>query len=364
MQGINHKKIRSQSRLNIYSGFKIAGVVVLMFVLSSTLASIGSTVSYYNNIETSVGNKLQAGVVGFNIFSLGDILSSFSVARIASIEEQEGEEEYEEDNIGIEEFSITVGEGEDSLPVLYNVSGFLDIANPLGCENLNITVNFGEYNYDGLFNLFDSDDMSEMGEWHFVVSLPEDIAELPPFASCKGEIVFHAGLAGVDEELMHTFNDEKQYTFEVLNWEGQEILEKEVLAEEALLVEPPEVLEEVEEEKKKSGSGGGTEEVPEEMPESFEGTQDDSTPSEEENTEEIEEEIVEETPEEAEEEVSEETPTETEEIIEEIPEETGEEEVEEVSEETPVEEPTEEVETPVEEESEEETPTSPEPENP
>ena len=45
-----------------YFGIKMAGVCSAILVISITLSSVGSTVSYFSDIEMSTGNRLQAGV--------------------------------------------------------------------------------------------------------------------------------------------------------------------------------------------------------------------------------------------------------------------------------------------------------------
>ena len=45
-----------------YFGIKMAGVFSAILVISITLSSVGSTVSYFSDIEMSTGNRLQAGV--------------------------------------------------------------------------------------------------------------------------------------------------------------------------------------------------------------------------------------------------------------------------------------------------------------
>ena len=242
----------------------MAGVVTLMFVLSVGLSSVGATVSYFNDKEVSTGNKLQAGVLNFNIFSIGDVLGAFRVAQIESTdEEDETTEDDEGENIGSEEFNITVGDGEGSLPATYTVSGVLDPTNPVGCDKLDITASLGEYSYSGPFILFKSTQISEMGEWQFIVSLPEDNGELAPGAICRGEIVFNAGLAQVAEDLINTFSDEKKYQFKIINL-GEEEEEKEVPALDIQSTFPSE--EQGEEESGEEGEKEGGEEVIEETP--------------------------------------------------------------------------------------------------
>ncbi len=210
------KKEISPPHKNIYSGLKMIGVVVLIFALFAGLSSIGGTVSYFSDTETSIGNKLQAGSLGFNnsTTTTPGIAQSLNAIDSNTVE-----------NISNKQFSVNIEESEGSLPAVYTVSGLLDPGNPVGCDKLNITASLGDYNYDGPFTLFTSTQISEMGEWQFLVSLPVVNAELEPNAICKGEIIFNAGLADVAEELIHTYTDEKRYPFELENW-GEEPITK------------------------------------------------------------------------------------------------------------------------------------------
>ena len=213
----------SPPRKNIYSGLKMIGVAVLIFALFAGLSSVGGTVSYFSDIETSIGNKLQAGILGF-ANSLKD--TSENNLLLASAQSVNVLNSDTVENISNKQFSVNVEESDGSLPATYTVSGLLDPGNPVGCDKLNITASLGDYNYyDGLFTLFTSTQISEMGEWQFLVSLPVDNTELEPNAICKGEVIFSAGLADVAEELIHTYTDEKRYPFELKNW-GEEPITK------------------------------------------------------------------------------------------------------------------------------------------
>jgi hypothetical protein len=232
------------SRGSIYSGLKVMGVFALSLLLFVSFSSVGGTVSYFSDIEISSWNKLQAGILGFNIFPANDAGGRFSVARIQSTTTPENPVE---ENTGNKQFNITVGENDGSLAVSYTVSGELDPSNSKGCDKMEMTAGFGDYNYSGLLNSFASTQISEMGEWSFLSSLPEHNKDLDPKAVCKGEIIFRAGLAGVAEDLMHTFSDEKRYKFEVVNWDKK--LDEEGPTVRATVLDTVGVSEEPEEER-------------------------------------------------------------------------------------------------------------------
>ena len=51
----------------LYSGLKMTGVVSLALVLLLSLSNIGSTMSYFSDVEKSIGNYLQADPLYFTV---------------------------------------------------------------------------------------------------------------------------------------------------------------------------------------------------------------------------------------------------------------------------------------------------------
>jgi hypothetical protein len=205
-----------------YFGFKVTGVALISVMFLVTFSSVGSTVSYFNDIEFSNGNRLQAGLIGFNLFG-----------------GYENEEE-EIENVGHAYFDANVSQSDRSLPLVYTVTGELHSGNPVGCEQMKLTADFNGFHYKGLVNELNALATTTMGEWDFWAVLPKGISNLPPNALCRGEIVFKVGLAEVDDDLTHTFSDLKKYPFEVYNWEEEIIFSSFApTVEENLVVESP-----------------------------------------------------------------------------------------------------------------------------
>ncbi len=197
-----------------YSGLKMVGVSLFAVILLTGLSSVGSTISYFNDTEISTNNRLQAGIVGFNISFGNSTFSRLSANSLASTLDEVEEPKQEE---GIKRFNVTVGIDEGSLPLVYTASGELDSSNPPGCEVMILSSGFGSNHSYGFVKDFISPKLKEVGEWTFTASLPSS-TDIPSGAICRGEIVFKVELSGVESDLSKTFTDEKRYSFEVQNW--------------------------------------------------------------------------------------------------------------------------------------------------
>jgi predicted ribosomally synthesized peptide with SipW-like signal peptide len=214
---------RNLKNIVFYSALKVGGVGVLVCVLFLGVTFSGSTVAYFNDTETSVGNRMQAGTISFNLSSLDDRGGALRVARFASDEiVDETTEEYEEEVVGTESFSVDVAPATHSLPLLYSVKGELNPDNSPGCDLMTVKVFFGDYHYNGLVKDFVSPKVSEIGEWSFIIELPEFNDALEPNAECKGSMVFNAELSGVSDDLSKTYTDKKSYAFDLYNWDNIE----------------------------------------------------------------------------------------------------------------------------------------------
>lgn len=201
------------SKSNLYFSLKITGIFSLIFIFFIGTSSVGNTVSYFNDTEISTENKLQAGVLDFNIL---EVINDLDIQKFAN--PQSVDALVIEEDIGSKNFNIKIEESDNSLPSSYIVSGFLNIDNPIGCERMEIEAIFGEYIYSGLLSSFTSSQISDKGEWQFVASLPQGSTDLLPSVLCRGEIIFNAGLGEVPVELINTFSNEKRYPFELKNW--------------------------------------------------------------------------------------------------------------------------------------------------
>ena len=215
------RNVRHTSQMWLSSA-KVFGVLSLAFLLTLSISSVGGTVSYFNDTESSIGNYLRAGTTGFTLSSGNDVGGRLTALALASgpatdTAPVENNTESGENNIGSEAFVVATGQNDDSLPLSYSAHGVLDPSAPAGCSILNLDATFGDYHYNGSFTAFASPATTTMGEWHFLVSLPVD-NDLPSDAVCNGKIVFDVGLANVSSELSHTFSQVKDYTFSITNW--------------------------------------------------------------------------------------------------------------------------------------------------
>ncbi len=175
----------------------VLAVASLVSTLFAEVRTVGDTVAYFNDQEVSVENKLQAASL-FISLSAGDDYAA----------------DYEFGHFGDEEYYLNVDLG-GTLPSTYVVSGVLDPTNPAGCDQLLIDATFTDFTYSGPFTSFTSTPTTQMGEWEFELSLPTTGGPAA-YSECKGEIVFTANVADVDESLKNTYSDTAIYTFEII----------------------------------------------------------------------------------------------------------------------------------------------------
>ena len=261
------------TRRSLLSGIKMMCVATLTVMVFIGLSSVGSTVSYFSDLESSIGNRLQAGILGFRISSFEE-----SAGRFAALEDTSSSTDglvqgyatgISEENTGSKKFNITIDPDDSSLPIIYTVSSVLDAGNPEGCEEMEISAIFGDYvTYSGSLDDFVTPPLSQMGEWRFEVELPEGIDELGAGAECRGEIVFRAGLDEVSDDLTHTFSDEKKYFFVIKNWGEAPLLEEEkILRTPQIEFNQPFIPDQSEAESESGGAGGEGAETTDGVPE-------------------------------------------------------------------------------------------------
>ena len=194
----------------VYSCGKIFGILLLCISLISGFSQVGSTVSYFSDSEASVGNRLQAGVVGINLSSTNDAVGKVAFSALTTDASSTVGSYAGEDS---DEFVVSVTPGDDSLPILYSVNGVLDKGVPDICGDLDTEVTFGTYGFDGLFKDFGVEATSTMGDWLFKIYPPANGTGTTSPITCSGDIVFHAQVDGVADNAAHAFTDEKRYHF-------------------------------------------------------------------------------------------------------------------------------------------------------
>jgi predicted ribosomally synthesized peptide with SipW-like signal peptide len=215
----------------VYSYLKILGVSILLLFIISSLGSVGSTFSYFNDSESSLSNKLQAGIINFGLSSTNDIAGKV-LARSLSVSTTSPEEDSQDEvNIGTESFEIILDKNQTNLPMEYLVSGKIDEGSEVACGDINISSWFEGQNTEGTLKDF-SFATTTLGRWLFLLSIPEGNTSISPDALCKGKIIFTARLANVTDDLKNTFRDVKEYSFTIQNWPNIIIQNTEELKEE------------------------------------------------------------------------------------------------------------------------------------
>ncbi|MBC7836578.1 hypothetical protein H7X87_02260 [Acetobacteraceae bacterium] len=184
---------------------KILSVASVVLALLLGLAQLGSTVSYYAEVETSFNNRLEAG--GVEVFLAAGVSGNepSPLATLRALPTQ-----------GSTSFEVGINTEESTLPVLYQVRAFLNAQNPAGCEDLTLEATFGEYTYTGPLLNFLSPPMSESGWWSFTVSVPEG-SSLAYNAICEGEVQVRVYAESTNETVEKVFTDEKTHSFTVQN---------------------------------------------------------------------------------------------------------------------------------------------------
>ena len=176
---------------------KILGVFLIVTTLVAGGPSIGSTVSFFNDTESSIGNMLRAGIVDFRLSAGDDSIGEFS-----DYETSEGSGEHLV-------FEIDIDRDTTSLPFFYSVRGEIDENSTMACNDLRIVAEHGDGHYGGLFSAFTVPAISSLGEWYFKLSLPSGTSTPEHDGNCRGNIVFSTQ--------SETYTDEERYAFRIYN---------------------------------------------------------------------------------------------------------------------------------------------------
>jgi len=169
------QKINSKRDLT-FSSLKVLGISLLVLLISFGLAKTGRTVSYYHDIETSIGNFLRADPLGFSV----EVASSTS----AQVDLSSGESTL---------MPVMTPDADSELIQYYvtaeNPQGNLDF-----CNAISLTSTF-PFPYDsGLISL-STGTTTTTGAWSlsFNVSNPEIFNN----TSCTVDLVYHGWNDGV-----------------------------------------------------------------------------------------------------------------------------------------------------------------------
>jgi signal peptidase len=225
--------------------------VVIMISIGTLvgLSSVGSTVSYFNDMEASLGNFLKAGMVDLRL-SAND---SSGEERATSTEESLDEKRLQseafntDENVGSSFFQINIDKDPKSIPFDYRIEAELAEDSDPGCENLELDAWIDEYRFEGLLKDFSLPKMSLLGTWYFMLNVPIENLGMPAGTMCAGEIIFSVELTGVVPVLNTTFTDEERYPFKIYNYNFPASVEVESPGETVTETLPEEVPEDVEE---------------------------------------------------------------------------------------------------------------------
>jgi signal peptidase len=164
------------------SGGAVAGIVVLiMLVLAVAATKIGSTVSYFNNVEVSKDNELRAGTLDVTI-EFNDSPEAFLALQV----------DEEEPSGNVTSITPLVFPGAGSfLPQYHLFIEKIEETDGL-CDALLLSVQFeGEEAYQGALLGFPGTTTKQFGQWEFTMELPEHDAS-PEGARCTVDVVFSA----------------------------------------------------------------------------------------------------------------------------------------------------------------------------
>lgn len=241
---------RERSNSVMYTGIKSLAIALVAYGSLVGFSSIGSTLSYFSDVESSLANSLTAGIVDLELFS-----ADTAPLRVASLVDDlasstdSGSEEKNLDledqsatvDIGTKVFSLNFNEGKNSLPLIYSASGKLAPDSLEGCEALVIDAWIGEHHYEGSLIGFELNSIEGIGQAQFVVSVPAENTALASDAICAGAIIFKAHPVGMPGILAPVFDDEESFEFKVQNYPALEPVspDPEIQAEVSEVVETP-----------------------------------------------------------------------------------------------------------------------------
>ena len=143
-------KLTSEKRKMIYSGLKMVGVSFVVFVLLIKLSSVGSTMSYFSDIEKSIGNYLRADPLYFSV-----ALQNGNQIDL---------------NSGEQTIVPTLTLGEDSEPLQYFVTAKMTAGDSNLCGAIDVLGTF-PFPYDGPLLGILTATTTEIGSWALSISL-------------------------------------------------------------------------------------------------------------------------------------------------------------------------------------------------
>lgn len=151
------------------SGLKLAIVVAFTFILSVSLSSVGSTVSYFNDLEVSFGNYLKADPLGFKVLING--------VNTAQVDLGDGETMFVPEMIP----------NSDSEPIQYFVTSKITGGDSGLCNSVNVMGTY-PFPYDGKVALLSTATSTQVGSWALSFTLPN--SENFINSSCTMDLVY------------------------------------------------------------------------------------------------------------------------------------------------------------------------------
>ena len=169
-------------------------VVLMLTVFSAARAS--TTISYFNDSELSILNKLQAGILNF---LLGD---SPNAEIIVTAGDPDGET-----------VTPTVTLDAGSFSLRYKVTSAETGGNSAFCNALQVNSVSGPFSYIGTLIGMDTGETTTTGPWQIAVSFPEGAPDVSDGDTCVVDLIYAGWIDG--EASSNGYLDEERFTLTV-----------------------------------------------------------------------------------------------------------------------------------------------------
>lgn len=171
-------------------------VIVLVSIFFASLSFIGSTVSYFNDVEVSEDNSMVAQILDFEV--------SVSSAAYG----------FEENVLDTENGALVslIAPVEGSTDALYRIHAEQISGTVLFCDAILADID-APFIYGGALLSLNQESVVFGGEWSFVITLDSDVVGLTPGEECVIDLVYTAWDADVDEGTGYSDVERVQLTF-------------------------------------------------------------------------------------------------------------------------------------------------------
>lgn len=205
--------IRKRRKELTFSTLKIVGMSSVVLSLLFSLSYVGGTVSYFNDVEASIGNYLRADPI---IFSVTPEAAQVDLSQ-----------DYE--------LTLNMVPDNTSDPIQYFVTSKFVSGDEAFCGRIHALTTY-PFPMNGYVSLFTTDVSSTTGPWTMTLSLLPD--DKVPDSSCVVELTYLGWRDGFD--IGRSFNDVKKVTLNLFVPSEQSNLKSaEVKVQDAQVVSPP-----------------------------------------------------------------------------------------------------------------------------